>query len=118
MFKPDYRETKCPICGGELERKQFMGFGITSGYNASCPHCEKYNDIWACGIREVDCGDWHSESFLSSYGTPTAEEKAIEKANLSKLNRLILVEKLKWTIKQLFSKKKVARPGQNKPVLR
>lgn len=100
MFKPDYRETKCPICGGELDRKQFMGFGITAGYNASCPHCQKYNDIWACGIREVDCGDWHSESFLSSYGTPTAEEKALERKNLRKLNRLILLERLKYKLRR------------------
>ena len=103
MFKPDYKETKCPICGGELERKQFMGFGITSGYNTSCPHCGKYNDIWACGIRELDCGDWHSESFMSSYD----EELAIEKANFSKLNRLILVEKIKWMFQHLFAKKKI-----------
>lgn len=102
-----------------MDRKQFMGFGVTSGYNTSCPHCGKYNDIWACGIREVDCGDWHSESFLSSYGTPTAEEAAIEKKNFSKLNRLILVEKLKWMLGSHFSKKKSANNAEgNKLVLR
>lgn len=50
--------------------------------------------------------DWHSESFMSSYGTPTDEELAIEKANFSKLNRLILVEKIKWMFQHLFAKKK------------
>ena len=53
MFKPDYRVTKCPICGAELERKQFMGYGITSGYNSSCPNCGKYNDIWL-----AVCASW------------------------------------------------------------
>lgn len=75
---------------------------LPPGYNASCPHCGKYNDIWACGIREVDCGSWHSDSFLSSYGTPTEEELAVEKQNLRKLNRLIVVEKVKWFFQQLF----------------
>lgn len=100
MFKPDYYVTKCPICGGELERKQFMGFGITSGYNSSCPHCKKYNDIWACGMRELDCGSWHSETFQSNYGTPTEEEAQIEKANFRKLNWLILMEKIKRIFKK------------------
>ena len=96
MFKPNYRITQCPICGAELERKQFMGYGITSGYNSSCPNCGKYNDIWACGMREVDCGTWHSDTYQSDYGTPTEEEAKIEKQNLSKLNRMILLEKIKW----------------------
>lgn len=119
MFKPDYREERCPICGGELERKQFMGFGITAGYNASCPHCEKYNDIWACGIREIDCGNWHSDSFLSSYGTPTAEEAAIEKKNFRKLNRLILWEKIKWGFhRHSMEKEESVRIEKEKLVLR
>lgn len=98
MFKPDYRQTKCPICGAELDRKQFMGYGITQGYNASCPKCGKYNDIWACGIRELDCGEWHSDSFHSSYGTPTEEELRIEQENFKKLNSLIRKEKFKWLL--------------------
>ncbi len=117
MFKPDYRETKCPICGGELERKQFMGFGITAGYNTSCPHCGKYNDIWACGIREVDCGKWHSESFLSSYGTPTEEEKIIEKKNFRKLNRLIILEKIKWFFQRHNSKNNKPMSNSSEPAL-
>ena len=104
MFKPDYRVTHCPICGAELERKQFMGYGIISGYNSSCPNCGKYNDIWACGMRELDCGEWHSGTFQSNYGTPTDEEAKIEKQNFSKLNRLILLEKLKWMFQRKTAK--------------
>lgn len=100
MFKPDYKILNCPICGAELDRKQFMGFGITSGYNSSCPKCGKYNDIWACGMRELDIGDWHSDTFLSSYGTPTEEEAALEKKNLSKMRKLILWEKIKGIFKK------------------
>jgi len=119
VFKPDYRVEKCPICGATLDRKQFMGFGITAGYNSSCPNCGKYNDIWACGIREVDCGNWHSESFLSSYGTPTAEEAAIEKENFRKLNRLIAVEKIKWLLQHGNSKKRTMTvPDGKRPALR
>lgn len=93
--------------------------GITAGYNASCPHCGKYNDIWACGIREVDCGNWHSQSFLSSYGTPTAEEAALEKKNLRKLNRLILLEKLKYFFQRKETvKQKAVAAKHNKLVTR
>ena len=108
MFKPDYREEKCPICGAPLDRKQFMGFGITAGYNSSCPQCGKYNDIWACGMREVDCGDWHSETFLSSYGTPTEEERATEQRNFRKLNRLIMLEKIKYFLGKGNSKHRIS----------
>lgn len=104
MFQPDYHVTKCPICGAALDRKQFMGYGITSGYNSSCPNCGKYNDIWACGMREVDCGNWHSDTFHSNYGTPTDEEAKIEKQNFNKLNRLILLEKIKWIFQRKTAK--------------
>ncbi len=100
MFKPSYKIDTCPICGAKLETKEFMGFGLTAGYNSECPNCKKYGDIWSCGIRELQCGDWHSESYMSDYGTLTDEEVEIEKDNLKKLNRLIRKEKFKRLFKK------------------
>ena len=101
-FRPGYEQDTCPICGSKLVTKEFMGYGVTSGYFSECPNCHRYDDIWSCGIREVTVGDWKSESFLSDYGTPTEEEKAIEKRNLKMMHKQIRKEK----IKRLFKLKK------------
>ena len=77
-----------------------MGFGITAGYNSECPNCKNYSDIWACGIREISCGSWKSESYASDYGTLSDEELKLEKTNLNKLNRLILWQKFKRLFKK------------------
>lgn len=100
MFKPNYKVENCPICGAKLDTTEFMGYGLTAGYNSECPNCKKYGDIWSCGIRELTLGDWHSESYMSDYGTLTDEELQIEKQNLKKLNRLIRLEKFKRLFKK------------------
>jgi len=99
-FRPGYEQDTCPICKAKLNIKEFMGYGINSGYYSECPNCHLYDDIWACGIREVEIGNWRSESFLSDYGTPTAEEKEIERRNLKTMRQKIRKEK----IKRLFKK--------------
>ena len=100
MFKPSFKIDNCPICGAKLKTTEFMGYGITAGYNSECTNCKKYDDIWSCGIRELICGDWHSESYATDYGTLTAEELALEQKNVKKLNYLIRVEKFKRLFKK------------------
>lgn len=100
MFKPSYKVEKCPICGADLETTEFMGYGTTAGYNSECPNCKKYGDIWSCGIRELNCGSWQSESYNSDYGTLSPEEIKLEKENLRKLNWRIRLEKLKRIFKK------------------
>ena len=53
-FHPGYEVDTCPICGAKLVVKEFMGYGINSGYFSECPNCHLYDDIWACGIRELN----------------------------------------------------------------
>ena len=99
-FHPGYEQDTCPICGAKLVVKEFMGYGINSGYFSECPNCHLYDDIWACGIRELTVGDWKSESFLSDYGTPTKDEAKIEKRNLRMMRHKIWQEKLKRIFKK------------------
>jgi len=99
-FKPSYEQEYCPICGSKLDTKEFEGYGITSGYNSVCPACKGYGDIWACGVRELQIGDWISESFISDYGTLTEEEKQIEKYNMKTMRKKIRKEKWKRRFKK------------------
>ena len=41
-FHPGYEVDTCPICGAKLVVKEFMGYGINSGYFSECPNCHLY----------------------------------------------------------------------------
>ena len=95
MFKPTNQVRYCPICGAPLDYDTIDQFGVPVGYSMQCSECFSYADIWVNGLREVQCGQWHSPDYDSDYGAMTQKDKYYEKALLLILNARILWEKLK-----------------------
>lgn len=100
MFRPNQYVTHCPICGAPLHHETIYQFEVPVGYSTHCADCCNYSDIWVSGLREVQCGTWVSPDYESDYGTLTIREKCLAAQVLCKLNVHLLLEKVKYAMKQ------------------
>lgn len=102
MFKPNKQVLRCPICGAPLQFDNLNQFEVPIGYSVHCLECSQYSDIWVNGLREVQCGQWHSPDYESDYGTMTKKEKWQERKILWNLNMRIVWHRLSHEMKQML----------------
>lgn len=111
MFKPNKQVSRCPICGAPLRVDTLTQFALPVGYNAQCSECSQYSDIWVNGLREVQCGQWHSPDYESEYGTMTKQEKWQERKILWSLNVRLFCHHLLHETKRMMSNLRIWYKG-------